>query len=658
MGKGKITGRVNEDGLYNVEIIYDTEYVDKQIEALGERVSVLSDSLTAAETALSEASDALAALKSAIDAETLNPPAPETPEAKTAAANLKLLPLKRAAVVSAEYQVGRLRLLIVAAEKDIEWLESVKPAPKNVSAWCADYSPNMPSGMEVGTIEINGETDKFQIRPNFEGVSGKEGYAEYKPGNDGIIIPAVCENPYSAYLNWALFPGWQKWMPTFRIGKITRIDYNANVADVSLEDAFSSDHDLQINQTDTLENVPVWYMSCNAAAFVVGDNVLIQFGWQDWNRPQIIGFKEDARPCAALKIKPTLNGIFGSYSMKTIKICRADGYVKYVGTTGDDGYANFIDVSVDDTDYVLVACPNLIRYYRPVTAEYFVNPEGDDALSAILANWHVEIRADLDTPPGTAWINLPILTPEDVGRKCYVHSHYESNRHISVVVETDKISYVLAGSYQEYFWDGLQWIENGPYDGNGHIRYLSVTETESVFDTHAVCPYLPDAGEKWRAVTLLCAHKESFLMPLDGPQWPDSAYRDYWVRSDATFGNAGIGDINGIPTYEFDVDVYSFQRGGEIASTPGMNSFFGKSHYPTNQLYSVPESQICFGQYMTSYTATPESNGMFINDEYGKNITFPGFSYTYDIADAGGDSGVSGDTVVYSIAKTVRAELV
>ena len=46
-----------------------------------------------------------------------------------------------------------------------------------------------------------------------------------------------------------------------------------------------------------LENVPVQYMQCNAAAFTVGDKVLIKLMGRDWTKPCVIGFKENPKPC-------------------------------------------------------------------------------------------------------------------------------------------------------------------------------------------------------------------------------------------------------------------------------------------------------------------------------------------------------------------------
>lgn len=46
-----------------------------------------------------------------------------------------------------------------------------------------------------------------------------------------------------------------------------------------------------------LTGVSIEYMTCNAAAFADGDQVIIEFESQDWNSPKVIGFKSDPTGC-------------------------------------------------------------------------------------------------------------------------------------------------------------------------------------------------------------------------------------------------------------------------------------------------------------------------------------------------------------------------
>jgi hypothetical protein len=176
----------------------------------------------------------------------------------------------------------------VALEKRKAYLQGVDvPDGPVVAAWCADLTEDL-SG-EVGTIEIPGERESVNIQP------GYDGNAAYNAARDGQLQPAIAGTPESAFYNLALLPGWQKWKPTYRFGTVTAID--GDICDVSLEAATSSQQNMNINQSVTLSNVPIEYMTCNGAAFSEGDGVIVEFEGQDWNSPKVIGFKDNPKPC-------------------------------------------------------------------------------------------------------------------------------------------------------------------------------------------------------------------------------------------------------------------------------------------------------------------------------------------------------------------------
>jgi hypothetical protein len=114
--------------------------------------------------------------------------------------------------------------------------------------------------------------------------------------------------PAAAFYNLAMLPGWQKWKPTYRYGTITAID--GDTATLTLEAVTSTQQSLGVNQTSTLTNVPIEYMSCNGAAFEVGDEVLVKFTGQDWASPKIIGFKDNPVACEIpFYIRVKFNGV-------------------------------------------------------------------------------------------------------------------------------------------------------------------------------------------------------------------------------------------------------------------------------------------------------------------------------------------------------------
>lgn len=157
-------------------------------------------------------------------------------------------------------------------------------------AWCADFTEEA-EGETVRTIEIDGEPDHILIAPGALLPDASEPQLTAMP---------VMTGP-QAYLNYALLPGWQKHMPTFRTAVITAIDYDNNRADVALDAATSQAQGLNINQASTLDAVPVVYMDCDAFAFEVDDHVVVQFVGQNWAMPYIIGFVDTPAECAPLK---------------------------------------------------------------------------------------------------------------------------------------------------------------------------------------------------------------------------------------------------------------------------------------------------------------------------------------------------------------------
>jgi hypothetical protein len=132
---------------------------------------------------------------------------------------------------------------------------------------------------------------------------GFNGNAVYNQTRDGKLQPGLASLENAVFYNYALLPGWQKWMPTYRYGTITAI--SGDNCDVTLEAAVSSVLDkngngLDINAVTTLSNVPIDYMDCDGEVFEVGDVVLIKFdsvkadikNAGNWAHATVIGFKD------------------------------------------------------------------------------------------------------------------------------------------------------------------------------------------------------------------------------------------------------------------------------------------------------------------------------------------------------------------------------
>lgn len=175
---------------------------------------------------------------------------------------------------------NRLVLEETSLQKQLDLLDLLFVNEDRANVWCADLTETLTG--EVGTIEVNGEKTEIIIMP------------EGDPGL-GKIQEAGAGTPAGTFYNWAVRPGWQKYKPTYRIGTITAL--TGDLCDIDLTPAASSDQNLNINQDETLINVPIEYMTCNGSAFEVGDEVVVEFEGQDWDAPKVVGFRANPKGC-------------------------------------------------------------------------------------------------------------------------------------------------------------------------------------------------------------------------------------------------------------------------------------------------------------------------------------------------------------------------
>lgn len=171
----------------------------------------------------------------------------------------------------------------------------------------AERAQELQSAMELWHASM-AKTSAAQVRRGraqnrVDAVSWQLADWEAKPASetpfagDGVMFATDVMSPEQYYWNLAAMPAWQKFKPTYRWGTLTALDKDANLASVTLNNATSSQQSLGINQTSTLTNIPVVYMTCNARAFEVNDRVVVQFLGQDWANPRVIGFLDNPRPC-------------------------------------------------------------------------------------------------------------------------------------------------------------------------------------------------------------------------------------------------------------------------------------------------------------------------------------------------------------------------
>jgi len=284
MGKATITNNMG-GGQYQIDFQYDITAVTNKIIGLTGAIDGLNAYLP---TLISEKNT----IKSKIDA--LNA------ELNQAIGNAEDLPALTAittsiAKLSPSYQIviskiNRTNLQIDSYKKEKTYLQNNVNASKSMTAWCADFSDELTG--DVGTIEIDGDHDKgVLIYP--AGCVGL--YAAYNPAIHGKITPSIASTPANCYVNKAIFPAWQKYKPTFRLGEIT--SKNGDFCDVNLDASISKEQNLDVNQSTTLSNVPIEYYCCDGDVFADGDRVVIAFEGQDWETPKVIGFESNPLPC-------------------------------------------------------------------------------------------------------------------------------------------------------------------------------------------------------------------------------------------------------------------------------------------------------------------------------------------------------------------------
>lgn len=114
---------------------------------------------------------------------------------------------------------------------------------------------------------------------------------------DGYMLDRALTSPAQAYFNAAIFPGWQKWMPTYRWGVASNVNEETNTMNVALAAAVSSAQRLDVNKEFSITAAPVQYMTCNAGAFEDGDRVIVKFDGLSFESPSVIGFLDNPREC-------------------------------------------------------------------------------------------------------------------------------------------------------------------------------------------------------------------------------------------------------------------------------------------------------------------------------------------------------------------------
>ncbi len=279
MGKGRIVSVGPGAAQYDIDVVRDVTYINNRITKLTEEITALDTKIAIEETTVTEKSAEMAAALTALNN------AIATGNETTVKDTTKTYRAAASAYVVAVRTLSRHKLEWLEKQKEKESLEAIPETVRHTGVWCVDYTADLSVGKEVGTIEMNGEDSHILIRPG--GPSFSKTMGQLQPVMGGPASQAAW--------NWAMFPGWQKWKPTYRVGTITSLDKTNDKCNVALSAAASIAQSLDINAADNLASVPIDYMDSDAESFIVGDEVVVEFTGQSNNSPKVIGFVENPR---------------------------------------------------------------------------------------------------------------------------------------------------------------------------------------------------------------------------------------------------------------------------------------------------------------------------------------------------------------------------
>ena len=224
----------------------------------------------------------------------------------------------------AKFTVDSLSLEFEELERKIGQLEDI-PESESKQLWCADLTDDLTSGTVVGTIEVPGEyggpqSGEAVIRPGFDHEH------LWNQQRDGWITPCQAQTAAATYYNLAMLPGWQVFRPGFRFARVLAVNGDGTLKVALISPNLSSQQSIDVTPKDlpssgpeqavNYDSVPVHYMDCDAAAFALGDEVVVEYQNQQATRPRVIGFRRNPASCSGQLATPagSITPSSGSYT--------------------------------------------------------------------------------------------------------------------------------------------------------------------------------------------------------------------------------------------------------------------------------------------------------------------------------------------------------
>lgn len=235
MGKANIISG-GPNGLYNIELVKYTSKITEKIATITARLAILEKAISDALILKNNAEVNLEEKKTAFDYAVASY---ALKLIEKEAVNLALSEFIKA---QSEYSSAKINYSLLLQEKESKTkektlLQAALVTETRAGIWCADYTIDLAAGEEVGTIEINGESNQLLIYP--------AGDYDNLPGS--LLQKTQASSTSGIFYNLAIMAGWQKWKPTYRVGEI-KILYDNDRCDVCIDEATSSIQGLKINQ--------------------------------------------------------------------------------------------------------------------------------------------------------------------------------------------------------------------------------------------------------------------------------------------------------------------------------------------------------------------------------------------------------------------------
>lgn len=302
MGRAKIISG-GPAGKYNIELVKDLAPITAELAAIDARLAELSSAIDAALSRKNAAGADLDEKTAAMNA--------AVAEYISDASKIEQVRAAQSACLAAQavYRdaVGAHSLLLQEKESKTERkkiLQAASVTENRLGVWCADLTEDLPAGREVSTIEVNGE---YRISPIIYPAGATDKLALSK------LQPVQASTPSGVFINQALFPYWQRWKPTYRIGTITSI--SGDSCDLTMDNNKSSHRKLALNPSpETLSAVPIEYMEgVNGDVFTPDDRVVVEFTDRNWNKPKVIGFESHPRGLGYISMLAVFRVDFNAY---------------------------------------------------------------------------------------------------------------------------------------------------------------------------------------------------------------------------------------------------------------------------------------------------------------------------------------------------------